>query len=97
MVMVKGEEHFGLPRGTIGMNNCAEGVVTQDFRVGAIDMRITHMFKHCQALVMFGDSMMEDVLLHGWNLVRENRDQFHHQVAGAFDGCAAESFVHKIS
>jgi len=53
-------------------------VVAQEFRavIGVIDMRITHVFKQYQALGMFGDSMMEDVLLCGGNLVREDRDQF---------------------
>jgi len=52
------------------------------------------MFKHCQALGLFCDSMIKNVLLHQRDAVRVQRNQFHHEVGSAPESSATESYVH---
>jgi len=96
IVMVQGKEHFSFQL-VYYLRIIVQRVWYQEFRVmfSTINVRIAHMCKHSQVLGMSGNSATEDNLLHQ-GPVGGDGVQFCYQVGGALEGCAVESFVHKI-
>jgi len=65
--------------------------------VKTIDMGVANMFKHSQTLGMFGDGVRKIILLHQGGVIGVQWHQFHHQVGGAPESIAVESFAHQDS
>jgi len=94
MVLIRGEKEL-VPVVLVGHDNGVEGVVVKFCRrfVSEVNMGVAHEFEFCQAQCLFGDGMMDDVLFHGREAVREEGDKFHHQVGCAPEGLGVQGFV----
>jgi len=55
---------------------------------------VADVLKHHQALSLFCDGAMKNVLLHQGDAVGVERDQFHHEAGSALESSAMEGFVH---
>jgi len=79
----------------VSQNNGAKEVVVKSHRtfIEKVYVGVADIFKFRKAQCLFGDCMAYNILFGRRETVREEGDQFDHQIGCAPEGCGAQGFV----